>query len=468
MNKQAQLQAALNEYRTLCAKPEWTEEDETRADQLKADMAKLRRDIDRENRRAGAGAEADEIDQFLNGVETELRHNADPTHPGQSAETREADKEMRLAVAQVRKRSLKNFRGEKAGETAYRCGMFLMATLGGNEKAREFCKAQGIEIRVHRESDNSAGGILVPTEFDNEIIDLREDYGVIRRLAKLKKMTSNTLTVKRREGGLQAFAVGEGKKITESEKKWGEVDLKARKFAVLARMTSELNADAVINLADDFAGEMAEAFAEIEDACAFIGDGSAAYHNIFGIIPRLKGLSGTVANIGGLALAGGNTWDEIQAADFTKLLGRMPGYVFKFDPRWFCTSQFYFSVIEREIDKAGGTSRTDLVDGRPMFKYKGFPVEFVTVMDAYDKGNSSVPLLFGAPAKGVMFGDRQATTLAMTNSGVVDGESLFEIDEEAIRAIERIDINVHDVGNADADPAKRKAGPIGGLILAAA
>jgi HK97 family phage major capsid protein len=40
------------------------------------------------------------------------------------------------------------------------------------------------------EGVNEAGGFLVPEEFGNDLIDLREIYGVFRRNAKMVPMAS--------------------------------------------------------------------------------------------------------------------------------------------------------------------------------------------------------------------------------------------------------------------------------------
>jgi HK97 family phage major capsid protein len=78
---------------------------------------------------------------------------------------------------------LKNFKGPDAQERAYRFGQFALASLWGSEKAAAWCRENGITLqRAQSEGVNSAGGVLVPEEFSNEIIDLRDEYGMFRRL----------------------------------------------------------------------------------------------------------------------------------------------------------------------------------------------------------------------------------------------------------------------------------------------
>ena len=456
--------AALAEFRALSQKATWTTEEETRAAELKTEMESLKADISRDNHRLEARRYAETHHEFLSGAGgNSIEHEADPENGGASVEKRGVEKQTLHAVAEMRGK-VKNLSNPKI---AYRFGQFLRATLGSNVESRTFCKNAGIEIRAARqlESDNSLGGYLVPVEFDNEILDLREKAGVIRRLARNTTMTTDTKIKKVREGGLKAFPVGEAQRIPVDTKSWGAMELKARKIGVITRYTNELSQDAVINLADDLAGEMGLAFAEFEDAAGFIGDGSAQYHSLWGLIPSLKGMSNTIANIPGLQKASGNNWDSITRADLLGVMGRLSTLTFNRSPAWMCSVQFYFNVMERLIEEAGGTTRAEMVNGKPTYYYKGFPVELIRFMPTLDEGPGSVPLLFGDPYLSMMFGDRQGLTLGFSAEATVEGESLFEQDEMAIRATERFDLKVFNLGNADPDPKKRTFGGMAGLIL---
>src|SRR6185437_11833849 len=147
------------------------------------------------------------------------------------------------------------------------------------------------------------GGFLVPPEFGNDMIILREMFGVFRRNAKIVPMTSDTRSDPRRKSGLTAYFTSEASQITESKKGWDRVNLTAKKIAVLTKMSSELNEDSMVNLGDDLAGEIAYAFASLEDDCGFNGDGSSTYGGIVGLAQAFLNLSGTIANIAGLRVA---------------------------------------------------------------------------------------------------------------------------------------------------------------------
>jgi HK97 family phage major capsid protein len=59
---------------------------------------------------------------------------------------------------------------------AYRAGMWIRATLYGDQSAKEWCRKQGVGVRAAlSEGVNTSGGALVPDELERAIIDLREE-----------------------------------------------------------------------------------------------------------------------------------------------------------------------------------------------------------------------------------------------------------------------------------------------------
>ena len=182
---------------------------------------------------------------------------------------------------------LRAFKGKNAEANAYKSGKWLMATIMGDAAARQWCREHGIEIRVQVEGINTAGGFLVPDEMERAIIDLREEYGNARKNCRFKPMSSDHSITPRRTGGVTAYFIGETTAITESEKSWNQVELTAKKLGALTRMSTDLSEDAIINIADDLAQEMAYAFAAKEDACCIDGDGTSTYGGMIGIRPKM-------------------------------------------------------------------------------------------------------------------------------------------------------------------------------------
>lgn len=406
--------------------------------------------------------------------------NGNHEFPTKTADTTKSAIEFPYAA------SLKHIKGvdrKDAMTKAYRFGAWFLGCLindlpvpgvyGQFSKMAQYCKDNGLKavllpseggdpipVKAHLEGVDVAGGVLVPPEFETTLIDLKEQYGKFRANSKVVPMARETKTVPRRTSGLTAYFVGEADTGTESTKGWDNVLLVAKKLMTLAKFSSELNEDAVINIGDDLAYEIGYAFANKEDECGFNGDGTSTYGGIVGVRNALLNLSATIANIAGLVVATGNAYSEITLADFNKVVGRLPQYADTPNARWFMHKTFYHEVAEKLSLAAGGVTSSEVASGMRQFRFLGYPVEVAQVMPKTE-ANSQVVALLGDLALASKFGDRRQTTL------FVDPYSLTTSDQIQIRGTERFDINVHDVGNADATAANRVPGPIVGLITAA-
>jgi HK97 family phage major capsid protein len=442
-----------------------SDEDNARYDEIKSELdtiaAQLKNARSTETRRT----EMKGYDDFLNKPAGGLPHAAKAATPADiNGEKKDAGSDTPAAEAganpaRPRIAGLKHFKSE---QTAYRFGKWFLGAVCNQPEAKEFCKQSGIQIKtVQTEGINSDGGATVPTEFSNTIIDLREQYGVFRANVMPEPMGSDNMVVPRSVGGLKAYPVGEGQTGTRSKTAWDNVELTARKWMVLARYSTEVNEDSLVNWADRLAYEIAYAFAQSEDEAGFLGDGTSAYHKITGVISRLKGLSATVAYIAGLVEASGNAWGEITLKDFLKVKGRLPAYArARGNAKWFCSTTFHSEVMESLALAAGGATAAEVVAGSGTPRFLGFPVEFAQSLPITE-ANSQVPCILGDLNMGVALGDRRGITLALSE------HSAFSDDVIEIKGTERFDINVHDVGNADATASNRKPGPIVGLITAA-
>jgi HK97 family phage major capsid protein len=365
----------------------------------------------------------------------------------------------------------KHFRGTlaEAQEKAYKFGHWFRA-IAGKASSQKWCAEHGIELvmkSAQGEDTNTLGGCLVPTEFESTIIDLREKYGVFRRCAKIEPMARDTKQIPRRVSGLTAYFPGENTAGTESAKVWDLVSLTAKKAMILSRYSSELNEDALINIGDDLAGEIAYAFSLLEDQCGFIGDGTSTYSGIVGVTNKMTNLGGTIAYIAGLVVATGNLFSEFTLADFNAVVGKLPQYAEYGGNgvRWFAHKTFWAGTMQRLALAAGGVQAIEVVNGVTTPFFLGYPTEIAQVLPNTDS-NSQISCLFGNMALAACLGDRREITIATTTEGTINGVSMFEADAIGIRGTERFDINVHDIGNYNATAASLKPGPIVGLISA--
>ena len=375
------------------------------------------------------------------------------THVG-TPSTKQDDRPASPVIEYARVSSVKNFKGEvngrKAEERAYRFGKWFKGVIVGDPASKQWCNDNGVQIKALSEGTNYLGGYLVPPEFSTDIIDLREQYGVARRVARVVPMGSDTLSIPRRTGGLTAYFVNEAATITDSSKTWDQVNLVAKKLAALSLWSSELNEDAMISIGDDLAGEIAYACSNKEDECYFNGDGTSTYGGITGVRQRLIDVFTTSGGTG-LLVAAGNAYSEITLANFHSVLGALPLYA-RGGAVWVMSSTFFDTVAHRLQTAAGGNVVADIAAGGQQ-RFLGYPVVLSQVMPVTE-GNSQVCALLGNFRLGSVFGDRRMLSLALST------EYKFAEDQLAIRGTQRFDIKIHDVG------VSGTAGPIVGMITA--
>lgn len=369
--------------------------------------------------------------------------------------------------ANVRRHTARNFKGQLNGrdaeERAYRFGQWCLARIAAQIPGQyEFPEAQRFYDEHFRNAlatnDSNGSHNLVPEEFGRDLVDLREQYGVARNVLKVIPMMSDTRVDPRRAGGLTAYFVAEGAAGTESDKTWDNVRLTAKDLMVLSRYSAQLSSDAVISIGDDLAGEIAYAFANKEDECAFNGDGTSTYGGIQGVRNKLQDVDGAgTDSVGLVTQASGNTIAALTLADFDKVVGKLPQYADTPNACWLMHRTFYYEVVEKLVQASGGVPAYEIRDGRrqmPMFK--GYPVKFSQVFPS-STAATTVFCTLGDHAMGARFGDRQQESIMFSEHASVGGQSVFERNQIAIRGTERFDINVHDVGDAST------VGPIVGL-----
>lgn len=361
----------------------------------------------------------------------------------------------------IRTRPLKAFTGAGALESAYRCGMWARFALFNDQRAARWCIEHGVgqDIRgAIGENVNTSGGHLVPEEFSQRIIDLREQYGVFRRNCFVQSMGRDTMVVPRRSGGVTITAVGENPSsaISESTPSWNQVRLTAKKAGGLVRMSSEVAEDAVIDLADYLVQEFAYAFALFEDQCGFIGDGTSTYLGIRG----LGNLYTTTGGVGGGqfvgavdAASGHDTFAEIDATDLATLMAKLPEYA-RMGAKWYCSSVALDLVFGRLMAAAGGNTIQDMAGGYGR-SYMGYPIVVSQVLPTSTGDLSDLPMLyFGDLSLASTLGDRRDVRVFPSEHRYMD------TDQIGVRGTTRFDIVVHDNG----DTTTGSAGPIVALV----
>lgn len=340
-------------------------------------------------------------------------------------------------------------------ERAYRAGAWFAATMLGNPIAKRRCDEHGIEWRAAlAESDNSLGGALVPNEFSQAIIDLREEYGVFRANTRVVPMTSETLTIPRVASGSTAYYVGENSEVPESNMTFNSVNLTARKLAVLQKMSTEIAEDAFVDVADQMARDAALQLAIQEDLAGFIGDGTSTYGGIFGIAKRLDDGNGDgAATLKGsvYAASGHDTFAEVDVTDLTTVMAQLPQYARR-NAKWYCSQVAQDLIFSRLALAAGGNTAANLAGGLAQ-QFGGYPIVVSSVLeDATTTIDNSHMVLFGDLTLSSTMGSRRDIRVQRL------AERWAEYDQVGVLVTERFDIVNHDYGTSTV------AGPMVALI----
>jgi HK97 family phage major capsid protein len=346
--------------------------------------------------------------------------------------------------------SLKNFkdreiegRSVKAIDQAYTAGMWIKATLFNNAAAQDWCKSRGVPIsKAQGEGVDSAGGFLVPEELMANIIVLREQYGVFRQECQVVPMGSDTLNWPRRTGGLTASFTGENQSATESTAAWDNINLTAKKCAVLTRMSTEIEQDAVVSIADWLVGEMAYAFASKEDDCGFNGDGTSTYGGMRGTTVIAVDSSHTF----GKFQTSSATLSSLVLKDITTTMGLLPQYAIP-NAKFYMSQQMFYTVVANLLAAAGG-NRLDILSQGIEKRLLGFPVVIAQKLPISAPGSGLVQFHFGDLTKAAMMGERRGVTIKRSD------HRYFENDQIGLLGTERFDVNCHDLGSTTA------AGPL--------
>jgi HK97 family phage major capsid protein len=345
-------------------------------------------------------------------------------------------------------------------EVANRCGQWLKAHFGDSQ-ARQWCRDNlGAEYRDLGGQVQSLGGSLVFQDFSNTIIRLVETFGVSMSLAQRVTMSSDTLLVPKRLTGVTGYWIGENTTIETSDPTATMVQLVAKKLAISTRVSNELLADNAISVADWLAQEYATEMAARIDDAFFNGTGTSSFGGISGL-QQIDDGTHTASVVS--AAASNTSVAALDIDDYLKALASLPRYAIGTSAFYMHPSVYHNSVQRMMLSSgtqgsgtigalSGGNTAANLAQGTPN-TFLGLPVVWVLKMDP-------------TPATGEIaayVGDLSLSSIMATKSDMQVASSTdryFEADQTAFRAIQRLDINHHSLGDTS------DAGPVVALKLA--
>ena len=293
---------------------------------------------------------------------------------------------------------------------------FLKAMAAGDVKT---CRDMSNEYRTKAnlsEGTTTAGGFLVPEEFVAEILRLQPTYGVARRECRIIPMARDVINIPNSVGELGAAWVSEAAALHSTDPTLGQITLTIGKLGAIPKVTSELLADANVDVIQYLSMLIAEAFSKEEDIQAFLGGGSP-FTGLFAAtgFPTYvtPGAAQSMLSYPDLVKMTTELYDTATAnAKFymhRSLLGHIRGLVTTAAAPYF-----------------GGTAN-DIF---------GFPLVSTEVLGK--GGASTTYMIFGDLRKALAMGQRAGIEMKMSDIATVGSESMFEQDMVALRMIARV------------------------------
>lgn len=126
---------------------------------------------------------------------------------------------------------------EKMG---YAFGMMAKMIGRGDKKAHQWLVENGYYTKGQNETTDADGGYLVPQILAREVIFLRDKFGVMRQNARVIGMSSDNLNVPKNSASTTAYWPAENTNITPSQITFTNVQVMAKKLAILTQVSSEL------------------------------------------------------------------------------------------------------------------------------------------------------------------------------------------------------------------------------------
>ena len=237
-----------------------------------------------------------------------------------------------------------------------------------NEYVNKAWKEQAIEKANYQNVTTTAdGGALVPDpEFVAEVERLTDEYGVVSRLANIRKTDRDSVTLLAGTNEISFTKTGEATAQNAQKLTYSATTAALDKYIATLVFTSEVIEDAAINLWEDATNEIARARAKLFDNLVF---NDATY----GLLTPSAGEEYKTLGVGA-AITDFDADDAMNARYKVVGSARKNGRYFMHPSVWNMLRQTKESTTNGYIFGSVGQSVTPMIDG--------VPVELVDVMPA--------------------------------------------------------------------------------------
>lgn len=273
-------------------------------------------------------------------------------------------------------------------------------------------------LRALVEGTDSQGGYLVPEELRAEVFRVMPDYAVMRKLARIIPMSTDTLKLNSNTAVPTAYWTSEYQSKSTTSAEFGQVSLTPNDLVCLLPVSEQLLADANINLVQLIIELFAEAIARAEDKAFFTGSGSG----------QPKGISTESLN----SINAGGTLDLDNVID---LIDTVPQSVTQSQTSSvaFVGNRYVKRLVRKLKDttgeylwRQGGVANNGQTVRLPDTLY-GYPF--------YEQNDLPQSELYFGDWKNYIIGDRQVMTVKTTDTG---GEA-WRRNSVEIKAVSRVD-----------------------------
>lgn len=131
------------------------------------------------------------------------------------------------------------------------------------------------EVKYLRTDSSTEGGYLCPKEYSRDIIKTITEFSDIRQFADIQKLSTKSIELPKRTSRSNAFWVGEGQQVSESNSEYGLEEIKAEKMGNHTDITFEMVQDSAFDVKQEVTSDIGEGFAELEGAAYNSGNGIA-------------------------------------------------------------------------------------------------------------------------------------------------------------------------------------------------
>ncbi|NOG69804.1 phage major capsid protein [Roseicella sp. DB1501] len=275
---------------------------------------------------------------------------------------------------------------------------------------------------------SSVGGVLIPVKFQPDLIELLRARVAVRASNPMSiDMPEGNLTLPRLAGAATAGWGTEVASISTSNPTFNSVVLSAKKLTAMVAISNDLIRRSPVSADTVVRDDLIEVVARTEDLAFLRGPGTGNAPTGLSVqsgISTLTAAGVTLANV--IAFLNGMVL-KLQNANSRML---RPGWIMNPHVKAFIASQrdgVGSFVFKQELD--AGT-------------LLGFPVRTTTAIpnNLTSAGGTAGSEVYLADFADVIVADAMQLSIEASSEAVVDGTSLFQTDQMAIRAIKEVDI----------------------------